>query len=101
MIAIDFIKDRRKYKRVYHEERPWWVEGKILLVESKVVGRIDWMMSRFCEHEFFAWIDQPVDLSFDPTKYHVFTKLRMAKMTEADFQSAIEAAILDAHREQP
>ena len=99
MIAIDFIKDRRKYKRVYHDVEMWYIHRGYLLVDDKIIGSVDWNMSRYLEKEFFALLIDVVDPSWDATKYHVFVSKNAKKITDVELDEAIHTAIVAANRE--
>lgn len=98
-IAIDHIKDRRNFKRVYHLDDTWYIAGDLLIVGGKVIGSVDWYMTRQCEHEFFAWLVDKVDQSWNEKKYHVFTSKKVNKMTDEEVQIAVYGAIQDAQKE--
>ena len=102
LIAIDFIKDKRNYKRVYHDGEAWLITSpeNYLIVDDKIIGTVDFMMSRYLEKEFFAYRLHRFDTTWDEKKYHVFTRDTMYELRPEFVQSIIEDKIRSLNEEE-
>lgn len=103
--AIDFIKNKRTYKRVYHDSEKWdiksWYNDSLLIVDGRVVGSIDWFMTRQLEKEWFVWFKDVVDMTWESKKYHVLVTANCEKIREPELVTAVHLTIEEANREGP